>query len=164
MICLQTNIKVSDLNSQEVTDFMLNCDDASYQNWWLGVHLQFHTVRRVAGDVGNLVYMDEYVGRFRFKFSALVTMAIPGKEITWQFVKGVRLPGRLILRLKDEAEGVTISHAIEAGFHGPGRIFDAILYLCFTPEFAQELDKHVPTEFPKLRDLLRSKTPLAHQT
>lgn len=127
MIRLQTDIRVPGLNSREVTDFMLNCDDASYQAWWPGVHLRFHTVRKVAGDVGNLIYMDEYVGRFRLKFHTVVTAAIPGKEITWQFVRGVRLSGRLILRLEDEAEGAAISHVVEAGFHGPGRIFDAIL-------------------------------------
>ncbi len=160
MIRLQTDICVPGLNSREVTDFMLNCDDASYQAWWPGVHLQFHTVRQVAGDVGNLVYMDEYVGRFRLKFHAVVTAAIPGKEITWQFVRGIRLPGRLILRLEDRAESVAISHVVEAGFHGPGRIFDAILRFWFTREFADALDEHVRTEFPKLRDLLRAQAPL----
>lgn len=73
MIRLQTNVRVAGLSGLEVTEFMLNCEDASYQAWWPGVHLQFHTVRRVAGDVGNLVYMDEYVGRFRLKFHAIVT-------------------------------------------------------------------------------------------
>lgn len=160
MIRLQANIRVPGLNSREVTDFMLNCDDASYQAWWPGVHLQFHTVRQVAGDVGNLVYMDEYVGRFRLKFHAVVTAAIPGKEITWQFVRGVRLRGRLILRLEDKAKGVAISHVVEVGFHGPSRIFDAILRFWFTREFAGALDEHVRTAFPKLRDLLRSQAPL----
>lgn len=112
-------------------------------------------MRRVTGDVGNLVYMDEYVGRFRLKFHAVVTAAIPGKAITWQFVRGVRLPGRLILRLEDQAEGLAISHVVEAGFHGPGRVFDAILRFWFTREFARALEEHVRTEFPKLRDLLR---------
>lgn len=93
------------LNGREVTDFMLNCDDASYQAWWPGVHLQFHTVRRVTGDVGNAVYMDEYVGRFRLKFHAVVTAAIPGKEITWQFIRGVRLPGKLILAPRRSGRG-----------------------------------------------------------
>ena len=145
------------LNGREVTDFMLNCDDASYQAWWPGVHLQFHTVRRVTGDVGNAVYMDEYVGRFRLKFHAVVTAAIPGKEITWQFIRGVRLPGKLILRLEDQAEGVAISHVVEVGFRGPGRVFDAVLRFWLTREFADALDEHVRTEFPKLRDLLRSR-------
>jgi len=69
----------------------------------------------------------------------------------------VRLPGRLILGLEDEADGVAISHVVEAGFRGPGRIFDAVLRFWFTPEFADALDEHVRTEFPKLRDLLRSR-------
>jgi hypothetical protein len=156
MIRLQTNIRVPGLNGREVTDFMLNCDDASYQAWWPGVHLQLHTVRRVAGDVGNVVYMDEYVGRFRLKSHAIVTSAVPGKEITWQFMRGVKLPGKLILRLEDGPEGVDISHTVEAGFRGPGRVFDAILRFLFTSEFADALDTHVRTEFPQLRDLLRS--------
>ncbi len=153
MIRLQTDIQVPGLNSREVTDFMLNCDDASYQAWWPGVHLRFHTVRKVAGDVGNLIYMDEYVGRFRLKIHAVVTASIPGKEITWQFVRRVRLPGRLILGLEDEADGVAISHVVEAGFRGPGRIFDAVLRFWFTPEFADALDEHVRTEFPEATGL-----------
>lgn len=157
MIRLQTNIRIPGLNGREVTDFMLNCDDANYQAWWPGVHLQFHTVRRVTGDVGNVVYMDEYVGRFRLKFHAIVTVAVPGKEIAWQFIKGVRLPGRLILRLEDGSEGVAISHVVEAGFRGPARVFDAALRFWLTREFADALDEHVRTEFPKLRNLLRSR-------
>lgn len=105
---------------------MLNCDDASYQAWWPGVHLQFHTVRRVTGDVGNVVYMDEYVGRFRLRFHAIVTVVVPGKAITWQFIKGVRLPGKLTLRLEDQAEGVALSHVVEVGFRGAGRVIDAV--------------------------------------
>ena len=136
---------------------MLNCDDASYQAWWPGVHLQFHTVRRVTGDVGNVVYMDEYVGRFRLRFHAIVTVVVPGKAITWQFIKGVRLPGKLTLRLEDQAEGVALSHVVEVGFRGAGRVIDAVFRFWLTREFANVLDEHVRTEFPKLRDLLRSR-------
>jgi hypothetical protein len=159
MIRLYTHVRVPGLNGREVTDFMLNCDDASYQAWWPGVHVQFHTVRRFPGDVGNVVYMDEYVGSFRLKFHAVVVAAVPGSEIAWQFLRGVRLPARLVLRLEDEADGVGISHVVEAGFHGPARVFDVILRLWFTRDFADALDEHVRAEFPKLRDLLRGQAP-----
>jgi hypothetical protein len=116
--------------------------------------LQFHNVRRVAGDVGNVVYMDEYVGRFRLKLHAIVTSAISGKEIAWQFKRVIRLPAKLILRLEDGPEGVAISHVVEAGFRGPGRVLDPALRLWFTSAFRDALDAHVRAEFPKLRELL----------
>ena len=103
--------------------------------------------------------MDEYVGSFRLRCHAVVIAAIPGSEIAWQFMRGVRLPGRLILRLDDEAEGVAISHVVEAGFHGPARMLDGVLRFWFTRDFADALDEHVRTEFPKLRDLLRRQAP-----
>jgi hypothetical protein len=155
MIRLQTDIRISGLNGREVTDFMLNCDDASYEAWWPGVHLQFHTERRLPGDIGNVVYMDEYVGSFRLRVHAVVITVLPGAEIAWQFMWGVRLPGRLSLRLKDESEGVAISHVVEAGFRGSGRMFDPLLRVWLTRDFSDALDEHVRTEFPKLRDLLR---------
>lgn len=89
MIRLQTDIRIPGLYGREVTDFLLNCDDSSYQAWWPGVHPQFHTVRRLSGDVGNVVYMDEYIGRFRLKFHAVVIAAVPGTEVACQFVRGV---------------------------------------------------------------------------
>lgn len=160
MIRLQTYLRVAGLNGREVTDFLLNCDDASYQAWWPGVHLQFHSIRRFTGDVGNVVYMDEYIGRFRLRFHAVVTSVVPEKEIAWQFIWGMRLPGKLIIRLEDEAEGVAISHVVEAGFRGLGRVFDTVLRFWFSREFAGALDDHVRTEFPKLRDLLRLQGPI----
>ncbi|MCZ2153240.1 MAG: hypothetical protein LC114_04960 [Bryobacterales bacterium] len=59
------------------------------------------------------------------------------------------------MRLQDGPEGVAIFHTVEAGIPGLGRIFDALLRLWLTREFANALDEHVRTEFPKLRDLLR---------
>jgi len=56
--------------------------------------------------------------------------------------------------------GVAISHVVEVGFRGPGRVFDAVLRFWLTREFANVLSEHVRTEFPKLRDLLRSRAPL----
>lgn len=120
------------------------------------MHLQFHTLRRVAGDVGNIVYMDEYIGHFRLRFRAAVTVVVPGAEIAWQFIRGVRLPGRLIVRLKDDAEGVAICHVVEAGFPDRGGVVDGVLRVWLTREFADALDEHVRTEFPRLRDFLRS--------
>jgi hypothetical protein len=156
MLSLNTTIHVPGLTGREITDFLVNCDDAQYQAWWPGVHLHFHTLRRVPGDVGSVVYMDEYVGRFRLTEKAVVVVAVPGKELVLQFVHGgLRMPARLIMRFNDERGGVTISHTIEAGFGGVGRVFDPLLRFWFGGEFAEAMDTHVRTEFPRLRDLLR---------
>jgi hypothetical protein len=160
MLSLTTTIHVSGLSGREITDFLVACDDAQYQAWWPGVHLQFHTVRRFPGEVGNVIYMDEYVGRFRLREKAVVSAAVPGKELVLQFIHGgMRMPARLILRFEDERGGVTISHTIEAGFRGIGRVFDPLLRRWFGGEFAQAMEAHVRTEFPRLRDLLHGTVP-----
>ena len=62
-----------------------------------------------------------------------------------------------LLDLEDDAGGVTITHTIRAGFKGIGRIVDPILRaFLFSDEFERAMDEHVKTEFPKLRDMLRT--------
>ena len=156
MIRLQTDVDVDGLAAEEVFRFLLNCDDASYQAWWPGIHIRFHTVLREPGNVGNLVYMDEYIGRFRLRLHAVIVAIDPGRRIVWQMVKGVRLPGRLLLTFEDRPGGVRISHRLEAGSAGAGRIFDPVIRLWLTKDLERALDAHVRAEFPRLRDLLRS--------
>lgn len=154
MLAFSTTLHVPGLSGREITDFLLYCDDARYQAWWPGVHLQFHTLSGEPGGIDSIVYMDEYVGRFRLREKAVLVTAVPGKELVLQFIHGFRLPARLILRFADERGGVTITHTVEAGFSGLGRVFDQLLRLWFTREFAAALDAHVREEFPRLRDLL----------
>jgi hypothetical protein len=154
MVHLSTVVHVPGLTGREITDFLTNCDDARYQAWWPGVHLQFHTASGTPGTVGSVVYMDEYVGRFRLREKAVLVAAVPGKELILQFMHGIRLPARLILRFTDERGGVTVEHRVEAGFRGVGAAFDPLLRLWFSREFAAALDAHVREEFPRLRELL----------
>ena len=159
MITLETAIHVDGLRGRDVTDFLLSCTDEQYRRWWPGTHLQFHTLRRRPESVGNLVYMDEYVGRRRLRLRATVTDAVPGSRIVWQFRWGVPLPAWLRLDLADDETGVTIRHTIRAGVAGIGRILDPLLRRYASPRFARDLDAHVRTEFPKLRDLLADSAP-----
>jgi hypothetical protein len=59
------------------------------------------------------------------------------------------------LDLADDAQGVAITHTIEAGFRGLGRLLDPLLRLYLSHNFERAMDEHVRTEFPRLRDLLR---------
>jgi hypothetical protein len=154
MLTLTTIVHVPGLTGREITDFLLACDDARYRAWWPGVHLQFHALSRAPGDIGTIVYMDEKVGRFRLREKAAVSAMIPGKEIVLQFIHGVCLPARLIMRFVDERGGVTISHTVEAGFGGIGRALDPLLRVWFSRDFAEAMDAHVREEFPRLRALL----------
>jgi hypothetical protein len=154
MITLHTTTHVPGLTGREITDFLLQCDDAQYQAWWPGTHLRFHTLHREPGAVGNIVFMDEYVGRFRVTEKAVVTAAVPGRELALQFLHGIRMPARLIMRFTDERGGVTIAHTIELGFRGIGRVLDPLLRLWLPPAFADAMDAHMREEFPRLRTLL----------
>jgi hypothetical protein len=100
--------------------------------------------------------MDECVGEYRLRTAAVVCALEPGRKIVWQLKSGITLPVWVTLDLADDAAGVVITHTIEAGFRGLGRLFDPLLYLYLSLDFERAVDEHVRTEFPKLRDFLRS--------
>lgn len=154
MITLQSQLHVDGLRGNEIADFLLSCTDQAYQAWWPGTHLQLHTRVRYPNSVGNVVFMDEFIGKRRIQMLGVVRVAEPAK-IVWQLKKGIPLPVWLTLELVDDAAGVTITHTIRAGFDGLGRIFDLLFRLYFSDEFEHALNEHVKTEFPMLRDLLR---------
>jgi hypothetical protein len=104
--------------------------------------------------VGDVIYMDEYVGTRRLRMKGIVAEAVPRKRLVWHLVKVIRLPARLALELTDYEGGVAITHTTSAGFRGVGRILDPLVRLYFSREFARALDEHVKTEFPLLRDRL----------
>ncbi len=153
---MQTAIKVKGLKGKEITEFILNCNDKDYQKWWEGIHLELHQIKAFPDHIGDLVYMDEFIGNYRVKMKGHVVNAIPGKLIIWQVKKLVKIPIILSLKLEDSADGVMITHSIEAGFKGTGRIFDFIFRYYLPHGFEDAMDEHVKIEFPKLRDLLHA--------
>jgi hypothetical protein len=157
VICSKTH--VARLKGREITAFLLNPADAKYQRWWKGTHLAFHPVRGSGQEVGDLVYMDEFIGARRVRMTGAVTESIPGKKITWQFRKGIRLPLWLSLELADDEEGVAITHTLRAGFEGAGSILDPLLRLYLSEKFARAMDDHVKTEFAKLEGQLHTAAP-----
>jgi hypothetical protein len=156
MLTVRTSIRVDHVTGAEVFDFLANPEDESYRAWWPGTHLQLHIRERGGHDhVGDLIYMDEYVGKRRLRMSAIVTEAVPGRKLVWRLKKGLKLPARLYLELEDYDGGVAITHTIRVGFRGAGRILDPALKLLLSETFARDMDDHARTEFPRLRDLLR---------
>jgi len=154
MITMRAAVKVKGIAGKTVSNFMLNCTDKDYRNWWPGTHLAFHTRNRFPNDLGNLVYFDEYVGRRRLKFEGVVVKNVPGKEIIWQMKKLMKLPAWLSLEFEGYDEGVVITHMIKAGFTGIGRLFDPFLRLYFTRRFEKDLEEHARIEFTKLAEIL----------
>ena len=118
MIIIQSRLHVPDLRASEVLDFLLNCTDEQYRAWWPGTHLQLHARARFSGHIGNIYYMDEFVGEYRIRMTGVVCGLEPGRRIVWQLKKGVTVPVWLTLELKDDAASVAITHTIEAGFRG----------------------------------------------
>ena len=154
MFIVETAIRIEGLRASEAYAFLLGCTDERYQRWWPGTHLRFHTVRHRPGGVGSLVFMDEYIGRRRVRLSGVVTEAVPGTRIAWQLRLGIALPAWLHLDLEDDGAGVRIRHSLRVGFAGIGRILDPLFRWYFSAGFTADLDTHVRTEFPRLRDLL----------
>jgi hypothetical protein len=154
MITLRSQLFVDGVRGNEIVDFLLTCTDQAYQAWWPGTHLQLHTLVRCPNNVGNIVFMDEFIGKRRIKMIGVVRVAEPTR-LVWQLKKGILLPVWLTLELAEDAAGVTLTHTIRAGFDGLGQFFDPLFRLYFSEAFGRALDEHVKTEFPKLRDLLR---------
>lgn len=158
MLVLESELTVAGLTAREVTDFMLDCDDARYQAWWPGTHRSFHVVEPGpgSGHVGDRVWMDELVGDRHLRMAAVVVESTPGERIVWQLLPwGLRLPVRLGLTLHDDPDGVRLRHTLTAGWDGWRRVLDPLWRLYFTRSFAAALDEHARTEFPRLADLLR---------
>ena len=154
MITIQSNIHVDRISGMEIFNFLINPTDREYQRWWPGTHIELHNIKHGANNIGNIVYMDEFIGEHRVKMTGIVIEAEPGKKIMWRLKKFVRLPIWLSLEFEDDHGGVAITHTIRAGFAGIGRIFDVLLRFYFSDEFGKAMDKHVKTEFPKLREML----------
>jgi hypothetical protein len=154
MILMRTEVEVGGISGRTISDFMLNCTDEGYQNWWPGTHLAFHTTNRFPNDLGNLVYFDEYLGSRRLKFEAVVIRIIPGKEIVWQMKKVLRWPAWLVLEFRDSGKGVVIAHTLKVGFGGIGKLLDPLLRLYLTKGFEKDLEKHAHIEFTKLSESL----------
>src|SRR5690242_9506627 len=117
MLTLQSHVHVDGMRGNEIVAFLLSCTDQAHQAWWPGTHLQFHTRVRYPKSVGNIVFMDEFIGKRRIQMLGVVRIAEPSK-IVWQLKKGMPLPVWLTLELADDAAGVTITHTVQAGFNG----------------------------------------------
>ena len=154
MLTLRTKLRVDRITGKQIFDFLANPNDQAYQQWWPGTHLQLHPLKRAEGHVGDVIYMDEYIGERRVRMKAVVVEVVPEHKLVWQLRKLIKLPVRLALDLRDDESGVAITHTIEAGFKGPGRLLDPLIRLYFSRKFAAAMDDHVKTEFPLLRDRL----------
>lgn len=154
MITLKTIVNVKGITSKDIYDFMLNCTDADYQKWWKGTHLICHTVKKYPGDIGNLVYADEFVGKYRFKGYVVITGLVPYSEMVYQIKKFVKLPAWFKMQFEDLDDGINIVHIVEAGFNGIGKIFDPIFRLFLNEDFENHLNAHAHEEFPKLAEML----------
>jgi uncharacterized protein YndB with AHSA1/START domain len=155
MIAIESRTQVGGIRAREVTEFLLRCDDAAYRRWWPGTHLHFRTLSQRPGEVGNTVYMDEWVGARRLRMTAVVTAVSPGERIVWQLKALVRQPVRLLIAAEDIAGGVQITHTIRAGFTGLGAVLDPLFRLYFSRDFELAMDAHMKDEFQRLGALLQ---------
>jgi hypothetical protein len=154
MIEIRTEVQITGVSGKTLADFLLHCTDREYQNWWPGTHLAWHTKRQFPNDIGNVIFFDEYVGKRRLKFDAVVVKCIPDKEIIWQMKKSVRLPVWLVIRFEDNEEGALLIHTLKAGLPDIGRLLDRLLRLFFTKQFEKDMDEHAHIEFRKLAAIL----------
>jgi hypothetical protein len=154
MLQFTTRVKLAGVSGRDITEFLLDCTDEEYQRWWPGEHLAFHAIDRRPGDIGNVMILDEWVGQRRLRLKAMVRDVVEGERIVWQMIWLVRLPVWLTVELNDVDDGVIVTHTLDAGRRGFASVVNPVLRCYFTPQFAQDLDDHVRSEFPRLRDLL----------
>lgn len=158
MLSLESKVHVEGVGGAQVLDFLLHCDDPAYQRWWPGTHLRCHTVRHESEALGNVIMMDEWVGRHRLRFEGVVTAWEPATRLELQLrFKGVTVPAWLDIACDDDARGTTVRHTVRAGFErGPGRLLiePLVRAVFFRGDFPLALDAHVKDEFPRLAALL----------
>ncbi len=92
MVTIKTEVDVEGLTGKAIYDFLINCTSEEYQKWWKGTHLRYRTLKRYPGNIGNVVLMDEYIGKYRVALNGVVLRAVPGVQIVWQMKKIVKLP------------------------------------------------------------------------
>lgn len=155
MIIIKSEIILKGVKGKDISDFLINCTDKDYQNWWSGTHLSYHTIKQQhLKYIGNIIFCDEYIGKYRFISKGLIIKYIAGKEIIWQMLRIIKLPVWLTIRFEDISEGVKITHTIAAGYKRIGRILDVIFKMYLSNAFKKEMKKHFYIEFNKLRDIL----------
>ena len=47
MVTIESQFFVARIGGREITDFLLDCTDDRYRQWWPGTHLALHAVSRV---------------------------------------------------------------------------------------------------------------------
>jgi hypothetical protein len=155
MLTFRTEVEVEGVTSKAIHDFLINCATEEYQKWWKGTPLRYDTLKRYPDNVGNVVFMGEYIGEHRLIMKAVILRAIPGSEIVLQMKKGVRLPVRLSLSFEEGQNGVKVIHEITVGFNGIGRVLDAVFRVFLSKDFERAMDEHAKTEFPELQAILK---------
>jgi len=161
MVTLETTVLIKGIVAREIYDFMLNLTDTDYQQWWQGTHLVCHTVKKYPGNIGNLIYVDEYVGKYRLKGYAVVAKLVPYQEIVYQIIILIKIPAWFIMKFEEGPDGIKIIHVVKAGFNGLGKVFDPLIRLFLTNEFEKHLTAHAQEEFPKLASLLAKRSSLS---
>ena len=150
MIQVNSEVFVKNVSGKQLIDFMLNCSNTEYQEWWPGVHFAFHTIKHETGYVGNVVFFDEIVGKRHLRFKAIVKDVISNEKIVWQMKMGVLLPAYVTLTCMGVADGLKITHCLSIGYEGFGKLIDPLLRLCISGKFLDDLREHANIEFPLL--------------
>ncbi len=157
MVELKTEILIENVSPEQVTDFMIDCTDEKYSKWWPGVHLAFHTIKKKPGDIGNIVYFDEYVGKRRLKFRAVVKEYERGRIIRWRMINIIPLPANLTIETERENEGTKLVHILAIGFKGLFSFLNPVIKLFIPSQLEKDLNEHAEIEFTALSGLLAQK-------
>ena len=157
MITHTVKLTVPNATAKQFFDFMINPSDQRYREWWPGEHLRFHIIKKGRKNhVGDLVFMDEYLGKDRrLTFHAVVVAASNSRKIVWQMKKAMlKLPAFVLFELKDTEEGVNLKHELRIGYPGLGKLIDPFIRLYFNKSYQKALKKHCEIEWYKLADYL----------
>ncbi|MCP4757687.1 MAG: hypothetical protein GY866_43065 [Proteobacteria bacterium] len=132
---MSTKVNVKGISGEAVSNFMLNCTDEDYRNWWPGTHLVFHTLKRFPND--------------------------EGVTITYTIKAGLTGTGRvfdLFLRLYLTRKGRLKNYLAfcRQNVQSFGDFCRQLMpsYFCTIPKFEKDLIEHADFEFTKLAEIL----------
>ena len=155
MFSFATQAHVEGLRARDVYEFFLDSTESDFQAWFPGVHLGYRVVRGAASHVGRVIQFDQNIGPYRVRETARIVEAVPYRRFVRQVIRGFQLPIFVTFDLADEARGVRITHTIQAGHPGLGRVLDPLYRLYFTRKFLAALDEHVLAELLLLPNVVK---------
>ncbi len=153
MIVFRTEIQIKGKTTGQIYNWLLDLDNEKYERWH-PEHRRWRTIKREPGDLGNVIYFDEKIGRMRFRVKGKIVEAEPGRRLVYKL--NYPIPTYLSLEFVPADKGVNVIHEVKFGYKGPmGKVLGGLVRRTrLVKYFEKELDRHARQEFKNLETII----------